>query len=308
MVDNPPVERLRTVHLVPLTAFEGPEQRLALEPMRSLTTRLHEAGVKAFIPCAGSAEFYAVSPDEIVAAVEMTHSVVGTSALTIAPIGFQLSTALDVGRRSLEKGADAVMVMPPVGPYLSDVGLRDYYRTIFDELDAPVIVYKKGDLPSDQLLLELADHPRFVAVKYAVNDIDAFQRIVDADGGRIEWICGSAERFAPYFWLSGSRGYTSGAGNICPRVTLAMHDALERGDWERGMHFQRIIRPIEDFRARAGNSFNISFLKHALVQTGLDFGPPRTPQRRVTHEEKREIDAMLPPILEAEAALATAAV
>ena len=105
MVDNPPVERLRTVHLVPLTAFEGPEQRLALEPMRSLTTRLHEAGVKAFIPCAGSAEFYAVSPDEIVAAVEMTHSVVGSSALTIAPIGFQLSTALDVGRRSLEKGA-----------------------------------------------------------------------------------------------------------------------------------------------------------------------------------------------------------
>ena len=65
-----------------------------------------------------------------------------------------------------------------------------------------------------------------------------------------------------------------------------------------------ILRPIEDYRARAGDSYNISMLKAALRMTGRDFGPPRPPQRRLSAAEEAEIPALIAPILAAEAELA----
>ena len=71
------------------------------------------------------------------------------------------------------------------------------------------------------------------------------------------------------------------------------------------MECLRILRPIEDYRARAGDSYNISMLKAALRLTGRDFGPPRPPQRRITAAEEAEIRTLLEPILAAEAGLAS---
>ena len=298
-------EQLRTVHIVPVTAYDQ-DGELALDPMRELTGRLHEAGMRVFIPCAGSAEFHSLTADEIVASIQMTRQLVGEDSVVMAPVGLQIGHALEVGRKSIAAGADALLVMPLAAPYLCDSGARDFYLTLLDRLACPMIIYKKAEIPSDALLLELADHPKVMGVKYAVNDIDAFTRIVRADGGRIEWTCGSAERFAPFFMLAGATGYTSGAGNLCPRLTLAMHAAAVAGDWNETMRLQQIIRPIEDYRARAGSSYNVSLLKDALRYTGLDFGPPRPPQRQLSAEEQHEIRALLCPILEAEAQLARA--
>ena len=297
-------QRLRSVQLVPLTAFDTAGQ-LALQPMETQTRRLLEAGVRVFIPCAGSSEFHTLSADEIEAAVAMTKSVVGDNATIVVPVGLQLQHAVDVGTRALAAGADAMLVMPLINPYLADAGARDYYTRLMDALGCPTILYKKACIPSDDLLLELADHPNLVGVKYSINDTSNIQRVIAADNGRIDWYCGNAERYAPYFFLAGSTGYTSGAGNICPRLTLAMFHALSAGDYPKAMRLQATINPIEHYRARDENSYNISFLKYAITHCGLDFGQPRPPYRQLTSEEKNEIDAMLEPILAAEESMAS---
>ncbi len=298
-------EALRTVQVVPVTAYDEAGE-LNLDVMRQHTQRLFDAGMRVFIPCAGSSEFHSLSADEIVSAVAMTREVLGDEGIVMAPVGLQVRHAIEIGRRSVDAGADAVLVMPLAAPYLSDSGARDYYEAILEEVNCPAIIYKKSDIPSDRLLLELAEHPKVVGVKYSVNCVDAFTKVVREDDGRLEWFCGSAERFAPFFMLAGATGYTSGAGNLCPHLTLAMHAACVEGDWPQAMRLLEAIRPIEDYRARAGSSFNISFLKHACRATGLDFGQPRPPQRRLTPEEEREIDALVAPILAADAELAAA--
>jgi 4-hydroxy-tetrahydrodipicolinate synthase len=297
------IERLATVQLVPITAFDT-RGDLALEPMEKLATGLVQAGIRVFIPCAGSAEFHSLTRDEIVACISMYRRVCGDKALVMAPIGQQLHEAIRLGRESAEAGADALLVMPLDFPYLSNEGAKDYLQALLDAVPLPTLVYKKAEIPSDRVLLELASHPRFVGAKYAINDVAALQRVIDEDGGRLQWYCGSAERYAPFFALAGCRGYTSGAGNICPRLTLAMHAALARSDYAEAFRVQRIILPIENFRARSGNSYNVSFLKYAVRRLGMDFGEPRPPQRRLTEAEQREIDAIITPILTAEKALA----
>jgi 4-hydroxy-tetrahydrodipicolinate synthase len=121
---------------------------------------------------------------------------------------------------------------------------------------------------------------------------------------RLEMICGSAERHAPFYMLAGAGGFTTGAGNVCPHVSLAMHAALAAGEYREGLELQKILLPIEDYRARAGDSYNVSMLKHAMRVLGQDFGEARPPQRRLSESEKAEIAALVEPILRVEKALA----
>ena len=193
--------------------------------------------------------------------------------------------------------------MPFAHPYLSNEGARDYYMTVIEATKCPVLIYKKAAIPSDALLLELADNEHVVGIKHATNEMHEFRKVVQADGGRIEWLCGSAERFAPYYMLAGAPGFTTGAGNLCPHLSLACHAAFAAGQWSEGMRLQAIIQPIEDFREREGDSYNVSMLKYAMSLIGPDFGPARPPQRQLTSQDRAEIDVLMQPILAAEAEL-----
>ena len=291
--------KLRTVHLVPLTAFDA-AGRLALDVQARHTARMYAAGMRVFLPAAGTSEFHSLSADEIVELIKVTRESSGPDAQIFAPVGLQVAHAIDSGLRSLNAGATGVMFMPFAHPYLCNSGARDYYRQVIDRLSCPVLIYKKSPIPSDQLLLELAGDRHVVGVKYAENNLHDFRKVVLEDRGRVEWLCGSAERFAPYYLLAGATGFTSGAGNICPHLVLAMHAAFAAGEFAEGMRWQKLILPIEDFRSREGDSYNISMLKYAVRRLGADFGAPRAPQRQLTAPERAAIDDLLAPILAAE--------
>lgn len=291
---------LRTVHLVPLTAFDS-AGRIDKDLQSTHTARMARAGITAYLPAAGTSEFHSLSADEIVEIVRITRQAAGDDAVVFAPVGLQVGFAIEVAKRSLDVGATGIMFMPFSHPYMSDQGARDYYKAVLKAAPCPALVYKKSPIPSNTLLLELADDPNVVGVKYAENAMHEFRQTVLKDSGngkpKIEWLCGSAERFAPYYMLAGSPGYTTGAGNVCPHVTLAMHAAFAAGEYAEGMRLQKLLLPIEDYRARAGDSYNISMLKGAMKVLGQDFGPPRPPQRLLTESEQAEIESLIRPLV-----------
>ena len=293
---------LRTVHLVPLTAFDA-EGRIDVDVQSTHIESMYGAGMRVYLPAAGTSEFQSLSADEVVELVRITREASGPDAEFFASVGWQVGHAKEIGRRSIEAGADGIMFMPFVHPYMSDAGARDYYLEVIDAVEAPTLVYRKGPIPTDELLLDLADDPRVVGIKYAVNEMHGFRTTVLADGGRIEWLCGSAERFAPFYMLVGASGYTTGAGNLAPHVTLAMHAAMAAGEYDEGLRLQQVLLPIEDYRARAGDSYNVAMLKYAMKLVGAEFGPPRAPQRQLTDAECAEIDDLMGPILEIEAGM-----
>jgi 4-hydroxy-tetrahydrodipicolinate synthase len=292
--------RLRTVHLVPLTAFDERDE-LNLAVQADHTAALYAAGVRVFLPAAGTGEFHSLSADEIVQVIRVTREAAGADALVFAPVGGPIGHALDVARRSVQAGADGLMFMPLGHPYLSDAGALDYYSSVLDRLaDVHCLIYKSAAIPSDSLLSTLARRPQVVGVKYAVNDLAAVRKLIASSDADCEWLCGSAERFAPYFLLAGCGGYTSGAGNVCPRLTLRMHAAFAAGDADAGFRVQKQILPIEEYRARAGDSYGISMLKQAMSLLDRPFGLPRPPQRKLTAEEQSEIQKIVAATLDAE--------
>ena len=302
MSDQLQREQLRSVQLIQITAFDSAGE-LSLAPMRQLSEQLVTAGIRVFIPCAASSEFHSLVADEIVATIGAVRETVGPEPAVLAPVGLQPKYAIEVGKRAVDAGADGILIMPLGFPYISDEGIKDYYLEIMEAVQCPTLIYKKDPLPSDDLILELADHPQLIGIKYAVNDMNVFNTVIQKGSDRIDFYCGSAERFSPFYALAGSPGYTSGLGNICPRLTLAMHSAMANNDWEEAMRLQRIILPIEHYRARVSNSYNVSFLKYAMHHVGLDFGQPRAPFRKLTSAEENEIDQVMQPIMAAETEL-----
>ena len=159
--------RLRTVHLVPLTAFRS-DGELHAGLQAEHTARMYAAGFRVFLPAAGTSEFYSLSADEVVELVRIPCEAAGEDAGVFAPVGLQPSHALDIAERALAAGATGIMFMPFVHPYLSEAGAGDYYRTIIERAPCPTLIYKKAPIPSSALLLELAEDPHVVGVKYAV--------------------------------------------------------------------------------------------------------------------------------------------
>src|SRR6266849_4071856 len=68
--------RLRTVHLVPLTAYDA-AGKLALDVQARHTARMYAAGMRVFLPAAGTSEYHSLSADEIVALVKVTREASG---------------------------------------------------------------------------------------------------------------------------------------------------------------------------------------------------------------------------------------
>ena len=292
---------LRAVHAVPLTPFDA-QNRVNLDLYAEHIQRLYAAGTRVFLPAAGTSEFHSLSRSEIESIVATTCQAAGTDAVILAPVGGAIGDALALAEAALTAGASGLMVMPLTHPYLCDQGATDYYECLVESTKMPTIIYKTREIPSDACLLKLSENPLIIGIKYAVNQLDQFQMVLDQSPAECEWLCGSAERFAPYYMLAGATGFTSGAINICPRLVLALHTALIEKDLTKAMSLQRLILPIEHYRARLGESYSISMLKYGMQTLGYDFGPARTPQRQLTSHEREEIEILLRPILEQEAA------
>ncbi|VTR97693.1 dihydrodipicolinate synthase family protein [Tuwongella immobilis] len=294
--------RLDTVQLVPPTPFTPDGRGIRPEVLLELVQRRAAEGIRVFLPAAGTGEFHSLSALEVLACVSMTR-MGAPNAVVLAPVGGALGHACEIASQAAGHGADALLLMPPVHPYLCDAGFRDYFQAIAAMTDLPIVAYKRGPVPSEALLLDLGRIGRLVGVKYAVNEMDAFRRFVTKATGLLGIYCGTAERFAPFMMLAGATGYTTGAGNLVPRITLAMHAALVAGDSGEALRLLDILRPIEDYRARDGESYNISLIKYAVNHLGFDMGPVRPPQRQLTSNEQAEIAALLQPILAVEQAM-----
>lgn len=297
--------RLDTVQVVPPTPFSPDGEQVLTDRLQTLVRELFAAGIRVFLPAAGTGEFHSLSTAEVVQCVAATRQAV-PDGVVMAPLGFSIADAVAIGQGALDAGADCLLLMPPIHPYLSDSGFREYFLAIADRLGTPLLTYKRGPVPSDKLLLELGRQGKLRGVKYAVNDADAFARFALAarEVPGLGLYCGTAERWAPYFMLAGATGYTSGLGCLTPRLTLELHRLLAAGEWGAAMRWLEPLRPIEDYRARDADSFNISAIKFAVSQQGLDCGPCRPPQRRLTPTEQEEIRSLAATLLARERTLA----
>jgi 4-hydroxy-tetrahydrodipicolinate synthase len=128
-------------------------------------------------------------------------------------------------------------------------------------------------------------------VKYAVNDLLAFQRALEGARDSV-WLCGTAELWAPFFHLLGAAGFTSGLVNAAPRLPVALQTALDEGDLVRAMELRGLARDFEELRAEDDAAKNVPAVRSAMALAGFPPGPPRPPLAPLEDADERRVAAV----------------
>lgn len=292
------IDALCTVVAIPVTPFvrRGSTIYADFQAYAYLLDKMVSAGIRAVTPNGNTGEFYSLTQDEMRHALEATVAGANRRALILAGVGFDTTTAIDMAEFAAKQGAHAVMVHQPVHPYRSDDGWVAYHKAIADAVPhLGLVPYVRDASIGATALRRLAEEcPSLVGVKYAVSNPPLFAEIVQAVGrDRLAWICGIAESWAPFFWVGGARGFTSGLVNVAPALSLAMQQALEQGDYGTAMQIWHQIKPFEDLRARRNNGNNVSAVKEAMAQLGLCEATVRPPISELADNERAEVRQIL---------------
>lgn len=243
--------------------------------------------VPLIIPNGNTGEFYSLSEGEWKEVLHSTVEVVGTESTIMSGIGHSMTTVISQIGTVRDLGVPAVMVHYPQHVFISEEGLFNYYKEILEVAKGlNVVLYKKGPLLTDMMLQKLMKFDNLVGVKYAFGRIVDFSRTVHNLGHKIVWSCGTAERFAPFFFLAGAKAFTSGLCNFAPHITRRMYDALKKGNFEEVMKVQKMITPLEDLREGRGAANNVPIVKAAMDYVGLKGGLCRPPIHPLSDEER----------------------
>jgi 4-hydroxy-tetrahydrodipicolinate synthase len=288
-------ESVVTINVTPF----GADGAVDVDRYAALVDRCVSAGIDVVTANGNTGEFYALDRAEQDLAVRTTVSAAAGRAVVLAGVGHAAREAAAEAVEATRAGADGVMVHQPVHPYQSTEGWVAYHREVADAIpDHGVLCYVRNPSIGAAAFVQLAEAcPNVVGVKYAVPDPIALADIVAVAGSeRLVWSCGLAESWAPYFWLSGARGFTSGLATVAPEQSLALLDRLRSNDFPGAMAVWQRLRPFEDLRARYHSALNVSVVKEALAQLGLcrpDVRPPISPLSEGERAEVRTILAEL---------------
>lgn len=251
---------------------------IAPDKLSPILDRALNAGVHMPVVNGNTGEFYALTTDEACTMVREVTALVDGRAPVLAGVGRGLRDACHLAKASAEAGAAALMVHQPPDPFVSPRGTLDYVQSIIDASGGmPVMLYLRNDAIGTQAIADLCALPGVKGVKWATpNPLKLAAAIGACDPG-ITWVGGLAEVWAPPLYAVGARGFTSGLINVWPERSMAIHTALDAGDYPEASRLIAGMRAFEDIRAEELNGTNVTGVKAALLALGLDCGPARPP-------------------------------
>jgi 4-hydroxy-tetrahydrodipicolinate synthase len=285
---------LADVAVVTATPFSGVRlETVDHDGMERNLDRLVAGGVRLLVAGGNTGEFAALSETELVETVRTHARVARGRARVLAGVGYRLEQAVQLGRASMDAGADGIMVHHPIHPYIGERGLARYYESIAEGLPGvPLILYVRGPQLSADGVRRLTRVESIVGVKMGHADPERFARLSEA-APELAWVCGVAEGWAVPFWRAGAIGFTSGLANVAPERSLEVLDALQAQDPARAELLVDRLRPIEELRARNGDANNVAVIKAAMDMTGLVGGGLRPPLSELDPADRADLTRVL---------------
>jgi len=288
-------KKLETISAINITPFDEQTRRIDWGGLEANIEFLLAHGAEVIVPCGNTGEFYALTLEEAKQVTERVVAIVNQRAIVMAGIGYSVATAIELGRHAQQVGADCVMIHQPIHPYITTSGAVTYYRNVIEGLDIPSILYLKDAQVSDDILLALAPLDKCVGVKYAINDLPRFTHTVRriGTGHNIAWICGTAEKWAPFFFNAGAKGFTSGLVNVHPDLSIRMLQALRDQAWPTVWKLWENVLPFENLRAKYNAGNNVVVVKEAMELIGLRAGVTREPVDPLDAPDQEEVSTIL---------------
>lgn len=268
---------LRGISGILVTPLDG-DDRIAPDRLKPVVDRAIGAGVHILTVNGNTGEYYGLTGAEAERMVEIAAEAVGDRVPLIGGVGRWVNEACALARASVRAGVQALMVHQPPDPFVSPRGLRDYIARVAEAGDGvPIVLYLRNDLIGTAAIADICATEGVAGVKWATPNPLKLKAAIEAAPDHIVWVGGLAEVWAPPFYAVGARGFTSGLINVWPDRSVAIHAALDTGDYDAANRLIAGMRVFEDIRAEEMGGTNVTAVKAALALMGEDCGPARPP-------------------------------
>jgi 4-hydroxy-tetrahydrodipicolinate synthase len=260
-----------------VTPFDKSD-KLAPARMKPIVDRALNAGVHALVANGNTGEFYGLTTAEAESMVHAVAEQMGGRGVLIGGVGRSVYDACSLARASRAAGASVLMVHQPPDPFVSPRGVISYVERIAEAGGGlPLMLYLRNDGIGLDAIEKLCRVPGVAGVKWACPTPLRLAEAIRRCDPDIVWVDGLAEPWAPPFFAVGARGFTSGLINVWPEHSMAIHAALEKGDYSQARKLIGVMAGFEDLRAEEQNGTNVTVVKAALQLLGEDCGAARPP-------------------------------
>ena len=205
----------------------------------------------------------------------------------------ETSYAIELSKYAEEVGADALLLVTPYYNKCTQNGLIAHYRAIADSVNIPSILYnvpsRTGVNIKTETYVQLAKHPRIVAVKEASGDLSAILRLRAAVGDELAVYSGNDDQIVPILSLGGL-GVISVLSNVAPQ---AAHDICQNyfdGNVAEAARLQIAYADLIDALFCEVNPIPV---KTAMRRLGYQTGPLRMPLSEMEPAHAAQLDAAL---------------
>jgi 4-hydroxy-tetrahydrodipicolinate synthase len=213
---------------------------------------------------------------------------VGHRASVVAGVGTNdTAHTVELARAAERAGAAGLLVVTPYYSKPPQPALVAHFTTVADATGLPVMLYdipgRTGTPIATTSLLQLAQHPRIIAVKDAKGDAGASSVVMTATD--LVYYCGDDPLNLP--WLAiGAVGLVSVHGHVAGDRLREMIDAYAAGDVRGALSLHREMQPIYTGMTRTQG---VITTKAALSLLGRPGGPVRPPLLDATPAEIEQL-------------------
>lgn len=193
--------------------------------------------------------------------------------------------------RSAKAGASGLMVVPSPIYHTNHNETVAVLREVAAATDLPIMIYSnrmayRVDVTTD-ILEELADEPKFVAIKESSDDIRRTTEIISRLGDRYDVFTG-VDNLAFEALTAGAVGWVAGLVVAFPKETVAIYKLMLAGRDEEAREIYRWFRPLLDLDVSTYLVQNIKLAEALEINSNDRVRGPRQPlagDRRVQVEK-----------------------
>lgn len=204
-------------------------------------------GINCLVPCGSTGEAVTLSAAEHKRVVQMTVEQVAGRVPVIAGAGSNNTrTAIALSLDMKSAGATHLLHVTPMYNKPPQRALVAHFKAIADACDLPIVLYNVPGRTSinleAQTTLELAEDPRFVAVKEASANLSQIAEIIRHRPVNFSVLSGDDSWTLPLMAL-GADGIISVVSNNVPRAMTELTSACANGDFGAAREIERKLAP-----------------------------------------------------------------
>lgn len=282
LMPDAPFGRMLTAMVTPMTSDRAVDYAGAARLADHLVTHMRNDGLAISGTTGESPTTSDAEKDRLLRTV--IEAVAGR-AMVLAGVGTNdTAHTTELARQAERAGADGLLVVTPYYNKPPQHGLVAHFTAVADATGLPVMLYdipgRTGVPIATETLLQLAQHPRIVAVKDAKGDMTAGSLVMSATGLAFY----SGDDLVNLPWLSlGASGLVSVVGHIVGDRLAEMIEAYLSGDVATALRQHRELLPV--YTGIMTRTQGVIAVKAALTMLGLPGGSVRPPLADATSAE-----------------------